>query len=269
MVRTWAPDDFWQVAQPLIPVPPPRPQGGGTPRASDRAVLAAIVYMVQAGCSWRTLPAAMFGTSRATVHRRFGEWTNAGLWERLHAAFLTRLNVVSEIDWSRAMVDSIAVRAEKRGNATGPNPVDRGKPGSKIHVLCDRTGIPLAVLITAANVHDSQVMVPLLDSFAPIPSRRGHPRRRPGKLHADKAYDIPALRAEIRRRGITVRIARKNVESSQRLGRHRWVVESSLSWLLNNRRLVRRYERKAEHFQAFADLGCALLSYRRWAKTTT
>jgi transposase len=119
MIRTWAPDDFWQVAQPLIPVPPPRPQGGGTPRISDRAVLAAIVYMVQAGCSWRTLPAAMFGTSRATVHRRFGEWTNAGLWERLHAAFLTRLNVVSEIDWSRAMVDSIAVRAEKRGMRQG------------------------------------------------------------------------------------------------------------------------------------------------------
>jgi transposase len=119
MIGTWVPDDFWQVAQPLIPVPPPRPQGGGTPRASDRAVLAAIVYMVQAGCSWRKLPAAMFGTSRATVHRRFSEWTNAGLWERLHAAFLDRLNVVSEIDWSRAVVDSISVRAEKRGMRRG------------------------------------------------------------------------------------------------------------------------------------------------------
>jgi transposase len=112
-------------------------------------------------------------------------------------------------------------------------------------------------------------MVPLLDSFAPIRSRRGRPRHRPGKLHADKAYDIPALRAEIRRRGITVRIARKNVETSQRLGRHRWIVESALSWLLNNRRLIRRYERKAEHFQGFADLGCALLTYRRWTKVTT
>jgi hypothetical protein len=87
-------------------------------------------------------------------------------------------------------------------------------------------------------------------------------------LHADKAYDVPALQAEIRRRGITVRIARKNVESSQRLGRHRWVVEACLSWLLNNRRRIRRHERKAEHFQAFTDLGCALLTYRRWAKTT-
>jgi transposase len=119
MIRTWAPDDFWQVAQPLIPVPAPRPQGGGKRRADDRAVLAAIVYLVQAGCSWRKLPANLFGVSRATVHRRFTEWTRAGLWQRLHQQFLHRLNVISEIDWSRAMVDSIAVRAEKRGMTPG------------------------------------------------------------------------------------------------------------------------------------------------------
>jgi transposase len=134
--------------------------------------------------------------------------------------------------------------------------------------MCDRTGLPLTVLISAANVHDSQLMVPLLDSLAPIRSARGRPRTRPDKLHADKAYDIAALRAEIRRRGITVRIARKGIESNERLGRHRWIVEACLSWLLNNRRLVRRYERKADHFQAFADLACVLLSYRRWAKVT-
>ncbi|GIJ54119.1 hypothetical protein Vau01_016350 [Virgisporangium aurantiacum] len=90
----------------------------------------------------------------------------------------------------------------------------------------------------------------LLDSIAPIRSRRGGPRHRPAKLHADKAYDVPALRAEVRRRGIAVRIARKAVESSKRLGRHRWVVEACLSWLQPNRRPGRRYERKAEHFQA-------------------
>jgi hypothetical protein len=111
------------------------------------------------------------------------------------------------------------------GELTGPNPVDRGKPGSKINVLCDRAGVPLTCLISAANTHDSQLMVPLLDSLAPIPGRRGLPRHRPGKLHADKAYDQPALRAEIRRRGIAVRIARKGVDSSQRLGRHRWIVD--------------------------------------------
>lgn len=124
------------------------------------------------------------------------------------------------------------------------------------------------MLISAANVHDSNLLLPLLDSIIPIRSRRGRPRKRPAKPHADKAYDIPALRAEVRRRGIAVRIARKGIESSQRLGRHRWIVESCLSWLTRNRRLVRRYDRHADHFQAFADLGCALISYRRWTKTT-
>ena len=114
MVRTWTPDDFWQVAQPLIPQPPVRPQGGGKRRADDRAVLAAIVYLVQAGCSWWKLPAQMFGISRATAHRRFSQWTQAGLWERLHQQFLHHLGVIGQIDWSRAVVDSIAVRAEKR-----------------------------------------------------------------------------------------------------------------------------------------------------------
>lgn len=115
MVRTWAPDDFWLVAQPLIPVPARRPQGGGKRRADDRAALAAIVYLIQAGCSWPKLPAELFGISRSTAHRRFSEWTRSGLWPRLHQQFLNRLGVITEVDWSRAIVDSIAVRAEKGG----------------------------------------------------------------------------------------------------------------------------------------------------------
>jgi transposase len=154
----------------------------------------------------------------------------------------------------------------KGGDETGPNPVDRGKPGSKIHILCDRTGIPLTAITTAANVPDPYLLIPLLDSIAPIRGRRGRPRHRPDKLHGDKAYDVRALREEVRRRGIKVRIARKGIESSERLGQHRWIVESCLAWLQHNRRLVRRYERKAEHFQAFADLGCVLLCYRRLRK---
>jgi transposase len=60
MIRTWASDDLWEAAQLLIPVPAARPQGGGKRRADDRAVLAAIAYPVQAGCSWRKLPAPRF-----------------------------------------------------------------------------------------------------------------------------------------------------------------------------------------------------------------
>jgi IS5 family transposase len=71
---------------------------------------------------------------------------------------------------------------------------------------------------------------PLLDAAPAVRSGRpGRPRRRPDKLHADKGYDNNRCRAYLRRRGITARIARRGVESKQKLGRHRWVVERTVS----------------------------------------
>jgi transposase len=76
-------------------------------------VFAAIVYVTQAGCSWWKLPEALFGVTRATAHRRFTQWSRAGLWLAVHEAVLDRLGEQGRIDWSRAVVDSISVRAEK------------------------------------------------------------------------------------------------------------------------------------------------------------
>jgi transposase len=114
-VERWCPDPLWQIAEPLIPPPPTRPQGGGRRRVDDRAVLAAILWLTQAGCSWWKLPENLFGVTRSTAHRRFAEWTKAGLWPALHLALLQRLQAYGVLDWSRAMVDSIHVRAEKGG----------------------------------------------------------------------------------------------------------------------------------------------------------
>lgn len=85
------------------------------------------------------------------------------------------------------------------------------------------------MMLTAANVHDSKIFEELVDSVEPIKGRRGRPRKRPGKLHADKGYDYPRCRRFLRRRGIKARIARRGVESSERLGRWRWVVERTFS----------------------------------------
>jgi IS5 family transposase len=137
---------------------------------------------------------------------------------------------------------------------TGPNPVDRGKTGSKIHVLSDRAGLPLSVAVYAANTNDADALKPLVRAIPAIRSRRGPRRRRPDKLHADKAYDHVELREWVRDRGIAVRIARKAIESSQKLGKHRWVIERSIAWLFGYRRLNIRYERSAHHFCAFLTL---------------
>jgi transposase len=152
---------------------------------------------------------------------------------------------------------------------TGPSPVDRGKPGSKIHALSDRTGLPISVAISAANIHDSQALKPLVLAIPAIKSRRGPRQRKPGKLHADKAYDHAELRTWVAHRGISVRIARKGVETSEKLGKHRWVIERTMAWLTGYRRLTLRYERKANHFLAFLTLGATLTCFKKLAKLTT
>jgi transposase len=153
-------------------------------------------------------------------------------------------------------------RGKKGGPATGPNPTDRGKPGTKRHLITDRRGIPLAFLLTGANVHDSVPFEQLLDAVPPIGGRLGRPRRRPDKLHADKAYDHRRCRHACRRRQIKPRIARRGIETSQRLGRHRWVVERSFAWFNRFRRLTIRYERRLDIHHAFTSLGCSLICLR-------
>jgi IS5 family transposase len=116
--------------------------------------------------------------------------------------------------------------------------------------------------LSAANTHDSQLLEDVVDAVPTVigpRGRPGRPRKRPAKLHADKGYDFPTCRRALRRRGICPRIARRGVESSTRLGRHRWKVERSLAWLLANRRLTIRYERRADILQAFLQLACALI----------
>ena len=144
----------------------------------------------------------------------------------------------------------------------GPNPTDRGKAGTKRHVITDRAGVPLAALLTGANRHDSMVFEELLDAIPPIKTPAGRRRKRPDKGHADKAYDIPRCRQALTQRHIKVRIARKGIDASQRLGRHRWVVERTLSWLSQYRRLTIRYERRADIHDAFLTLGCALICFK-------
>jgi IS5 family transposase len=128
--------------------------------------------------------------------------------------------------------------------------------------MVDRQGIPLAIGLSAANRPDDGLLAALVDTVEPIRRPRGRPRKRPAKLHADKGYDYAHCRATLRRRGITPRIARKDVESKTRLGRHRWVAERTLAWLNQFKRLPIRYERRDDIHQAFLDIGCILICLR-------
>jgi transposase len=122
--------------------------------------------------------------------------------------------------------------------------------------------MPMAACLSAANTHDSVLLEQVVDAVSPVKGPRGRPgrpRKRPVKLHLDKGYDYPRCRRALRRRGITPRIARRGIEPRDKLGRHRYVVERSLAWLLGYRRLQVRYERRADILLGYLHLACALI----------
>lgn len=106
------------------------------------------------------------------------------------------------------------------------------------------------------------VVAPLLQRKRPKP-KGGRPRQRPATLHGDKAYDHRFCRRACRRRHIAPRIARRGLDSSERLGRHRWVAERTLAWLNRFLRLTIRYERRADIHQAVLTLGCCMICFRQ------
>src|ERR671939_687507 len=144
--------------------------GPGRPaRVPHRAALAGILYVLRHGRRWRDLPQELEYGSGSTCWRRLRQWQARGVWAGVHRTLLNWLGDLGAIDWTRASLDSTSVRAKGGGEATGPSPTDRGKRGSKYHLVVDRQGIPLAVALSAAHVHDCKLLGPLGDAVPPLP----------------------------------------------------------------------------------------------------
>jgi transposase len=141
--------------------------------------------------------------------------------------------------------------------------VDRRKPGSKHHLITCGAGNPLAAEATAGNVHDITRFVALVDAIPPVRGRRGRPRRRPKSVYGDRAYYSRKSRHELSDRGVKVMVAKPGDPHGSGLGRKRWVVERTLSWLHQYRRLRVRYERRADIHEAFLTIGCCLICFRQ------
>ncbi|WP_108913031.1 IS5 family transposase [Deinococcus ficus] len=262
LVDQLTPELLWAHVQSLLPLEPSN-QRGGRPRIPARQVLAGIVFVLRHGLPWRSLPQQLGFGSGLTCRRTMVEWTEAGLWEKVHHLLLEHLQREDLLDWSRASADSASIRRQK-GGLTGPNPTDRGKKGTKIHLVVDASGIPLGLTLSGANVHDSKELEECIRAIHLVyDARLGYAQRTPDKLHADKGDDFPRCRLMLRCRGIEPRIARRGVDSSVRLGQHRWKVERTFAWLISFRRLAVRYERQPELYRSFCLLACALIVVRR------
>lgn len=248
-------DALWERIEPLIPKHHSPTKKGGRPPVDDRAALTGILFVLKTGIPWEALPQEMGCGSGMTCWRRLRDWQEAGVWDRLHELILAELNAADKIDWSRAAVDSGTIRAVGAGQKTGPNPTDRSKPGSKHHVITDGGGVPLQVELSGANRPDIQYLLSLVVNIPPVRGKQGSPRSRPDEAYADRAYDSEPARGILRWLGIEPFLAKRGTEHGSGLGKVRYVVERTISWLHNFRRLRVRYERRDDIHEGF--LACA------------
>jgi len=260
--RPWEVDDaLWKRVRPLVPPAPSRAKGG-RPRVDDRRVFAAIVYVLRTGAQWNAIPKELCSSSVA--HARFQEWEQAGFFRKLWKAGLMEYDEVRGIDWEWQSVDGAMTKSPFGGAATGGNPTDRGKLGVKRSLLTDADGIPLALVVDGANRHDSKLIHKTLKAIVvrrPTPTRR-HLQH----LCLDKGFDYPAVDecagelnyiAHISRRGTVPRKKRRGERA------RRWVVERTHGWINRSRRLLVRWEKKVENYEAFLALACAQLIFSK------
>ncbi len=121
----------------------------------------------------------------------------------------------------------------------------------------------MAVILTGGNRNDVTQLLPLIDAIPPLRGLRGRPKRRPHTVFADRGYDHDKYRRLLRQRRITPKIARRGSGHGSGLGKLRWVVERTFSWLHNFRRLRTRYERRADIHQAMISIACSVICLRR------
>ena len=261
MATAHMPDEFYEVVAHHLP--PERPVGpaGGRPRVGHRPVLRVLWFALATGCRWEDVPPEL-GCSGRTAHRRLVAWEAAGIWDRVHADLLRLLRAAGKLDLSLAVVDGVYVRAFGGGGATGPSPVDRGKPGTKRTLLVSRSGVPLAVRTAGANASDHTQLPPAVLSFPRVGGKPGRPRQLPDEVYADRGYDSEAARHRLAWLGVAPRIADRAEPHGSGLGRVRWVVERTVSWLKGLRRMRVRYDRLRAVREAFTTLAAAVICFR-------
>jgi transposase len=258
-------DDHFAVIEPLLPTSD-RP---GRPWRGHRQVINGILWVLHTGAPWRDLPRPTYGPWQ-TVYERFNRRCKDGTWGRLLQALHVRLDAAGKIDWDLFCIDGSSVRASRA--AAGASPTDgtaaepadhglgrsRGGYGSKIHLVCDGSGRPMAVTVTAGQRHESTQFEAVLGEVR-VPRPVGRPRCRPRKLAGDKGYSYPHIRLRLRRRGIKAVIpSRKDQRRvptfDKATYRRRNVVERCIGWLKESRRLATRFEKLAENFLAMVKL---------------
>jgi transposase len=261
MASSRMPDEFFDLVSHHLPPEPIVGPKGGRPPIPHRTVLRVIWYVLASGCRWEDVPPEM-GCSGRTAHRRLQAWERLRVWDHLHADLLRLLRQADRLDHDIAIIDSVYTRAFGGGEKTGPSPVDRRKKGTKYTLMVDRHGVPLGIRIAGANVSEHRQLLPLVMDFPRVGGKPGRPQELPYELYTDRGFDSDSARSILAWLGIEPHIARRRTPHGSGLGKVRWVVERTISWLKGLRRLRIRYDRLAEIQEAWTTLAASVICFR-------
>jgi transposase len=257
-------DAEWAVIASLLPVPASSTPSGGRPEKHPRReIVDAIRYLVDNGCKWRALPADF--PPFQTVYGFYRRWAAAGvitaIRDRLRQAVRERLgrcpNPVTIIIDSQSVKAAETVSADTRG-------YDAGKKinGRKRHVVVDTKGMIVAVMVTPANVTDRDAAREVLLRLC-----LEHPEIT--QVWADQGYSGELVTWAKDTLGLMLRISKRPPgQIGFKVLPRRWIVERSLSWITQARRLVRDYERLPRHSEALVSWTAITLMTRRLTRAT-
>lgn len=256
------PDELW--CKVVVVLPPDKPHGvPGRPALPNRQVLNGILHVLRTGCQWKALKTEWFGAS-SSIHARYQVWVELGIFERIFRLLVRYYDRRCGIQWKWQAIDSKSVAAPLGGEHTGKNPTDRGKLGSKRHILVDGRGAPLSIVVSGADVHDKRCALEILDHVIVERPNRVYSVHH---LCADKGYDYDDVRQGVRERHYRVHIHRRGVQltevpAEKRYPARRWVIERTLSWQNDFRSLRTRWAKKAKNWLALIQFASALVLWR-------
>jgi putative transposase len=255
-------NELWREIEKLLPVHLITKKGG-RPRRNDRQIMEGLLYLLRTGCQWAEIP-SKYGP-KSTVYDRFREWQGADVFFKLWVNGLVRYDNKIGIDWKWISGDGSMTKAPLGGQATGPNPTDRAKKGTKRSILTDANGIPISIVVSGANRHDKILLPENLKSIVvprPKPTKKNKQH-----LLLDKGYDYPDIRDLVNTYQYVAHIKSRGEETN--LKKHvpgfrarRWVVERTHSWINRFRRLLIRWEKLVSRYLAFVYLAFAIIVYR-------
>ena len=233
-----------------------RPLGPGRPPVPTIKVVETLRFFVREGVQWRELRATAGRACGSTLRRRLDDWGATALLRRVHRALIRMVRAGPETASWDVVVDSCSVRAKHGGELTGPNPTDRGKAGTKYHVVVATDGLPLGVIPSAANIHDTRLFRHLLHLAQIVCAAIA-------KLYADAGYDSAENRDLCLQDGIQPYIRKIGEAHGSGLGRVRSMVEHDCAWLLANKRLDRRQDRLGRIILALLTAACIFIVANR------